>query len=162
MSVPVRPRAAAIRGAAPAPGEPNELDDATTQDKIMDPKPLAVKVSDGGQLGIYELAARPRHRFVGFALEIYADALRSDGGDMPRAVFSVRLAGVLSARYRDRLLPWVALALNPPGTEVTDTQLASVVKDLDGQCNEVDLLRLFTKLSDLHGVEEVLKDLPNA
>ena len=160
MTEPRRVRASAVRGSRTASDEPNDLDDPVVQDQIMNPKPVIVKIT-GGDVTLYEFAARPKRKFTGFAIQVIAKAASINSGGMAGAL-SIIIGGVLADKFHDEFLPYVALAQFETGTQVTPAQITGAVKELEERCTAVDDARLFDALSEMHNVKDAVLALgPN-
>lgn len=108
-------RGAANRGFLSSADVPqNSLDDPQTQNEIIHPEALSVKI--GGRLyQLYPLSSRRRMALIGLIHGIATSSFQDDVRIGNGASFALRMRAIVAERYLDRLMPIVAAATAEPG-----------------------------------------------
>lgn len=136
-----------------APAHDGDLKNIETQEKILNPEAVKVRLC-GSDLSLHALPAAWAFKFVGLAGRVLGAAGVDRGANI-----IVRVGSVLAETFKDDFLPYVARASNATSAEVSGQQIAQIVAEMDGKLSADDFLPLAATFMAMSAQNNVLRAL---
>jgi hypothetical protein len=128
---------------APPQAEKSPLEDASTQEEIITPKPDVTTIG-GDDVELHELSAKQSRALSSILQDAFLD-LRETGKTTTPESLTMRAVSVIASSYNDRIMLIIASATKPAG-EISDNEVKLLARTIDEILQYTELSKIIVQL----------------
>lgn len=127
-----------------------DLDDAGTQERILNPLPRTITLEDGYEITLHEPSIKVRRRIHGLCVRIITDAASLPG--INKGLLAYRVVSLIESRedLESDLYFWTAKLFGSAGS-IEDKQAKAFAEEISEHMGENENFKLFEELCVISG-----------